>query len=133
MKTARLSIGIISMVLFLIILFQSCAAGIGEAITGDDGGSAGSGAAVAWLMLIAGIVGVCTRKGVIGAYISAAFYALAGIIGLSSMGSIFADLVIWGVVSLIFAAIFVLGGFLTKKAMKEAEEKEAESTSNEQI
>ena len=132
MKTARLSIGIISMVLFLIILFQSCAAGIGEAITGDNGGGAGSGASVAWLILIAGIVGVCTRKGVIGAYVSAAFYTLAGIIGVSSMGSIFADLVIWGVVSLIFAVIFVFGGILTKKAIKEAEEKE-KLASDEQV
>ena len=30
MKTTRLCIGIISMVLFLVIMFQSCAAGIGE-------------------------------------------------------------------------------------------------------
>ena len=47
MKTARLCIGIISMVLFLIIMFQSCAAGIGEAITGDEAGGSGSGVAVA--------------------------------------------------------------------------------------
>ena len=120
MKTARLCIGIVSMVLFLIVMFQSCAAGIGEALTGDEGGSAGSGMFVAWLMLIAGIVGVCTRKTVVGAYVTAAFYALAGIIGVSSIGGIFADLVIWGVLSFIFAGVFVLGGILTKKATKEA-------------
>lgn len=128
MKTARLVIGIISMVLFLIIMFQSCAAGIGEAIMGEDGEGSSSGAFVAWLMLIAGIVGVCTRKGVIGAYITAGIYVLAGIIGISSIGSIFGDLVIWGVVSLIFAAVFVLGGILTKKSQKNAE-----NNTNEQV
>ena len=117
MKTTRLCIGIISMVLFMFIMFQSCAVGIGEAITGDEGGGASSGVAVAWLMLIAGIVGVCTRKGIVGAYVAAGFYALAGIIGLSSIGSIFADLVIWGVLNIVFAIVFVLGGMLTKKAI----------------
>ena len=124
MKTARLCIGIISMVLFLVIMFQSCAAGIGEALTGDESGGASSGVFVALLMLIAGIVGVCTRKGVAGAYVTAAFYALAGIIGISSIGSIFADLVIWGVVSLIFAVVFVCGGILTKKANQNVQEQE---------
>lgn len=129
MKTARLCIGIISMVLFLVIMFQSCAAGVGEALTGEEDGGSSSGVFVAWLMLIAGIVGVCTRKGVVGAYITAAFYVLAGIIGISSIGSIFADLVIWGVLSLIFAVVFVCGGILTKKENKnnEAETKAKEA------
>ena len=128
MKTARLCISIISMVLFLVIMFQSCAAGIGEALTGDDGGGASSGMFVAFLMLIAGIVGICTRKSVVGAYVTAGFYALGGIVGISSIGSIFGDLVIWGVVSLIFAAVFVLGGILTKKAMAKAAEQTTEAS-----
>ncbi len=103
MKTARLCIGIVSMVLFIIIMFQSCAVGIGEALSGDEGGGFSSGVFVAFLMLIAGIVGVCTRKSTAGAYITAIFYVIAGIIGVCSIGSIFADLVIWGIFSFIFA------------------------------
>ena len=122
MKTARLCIGIISMVLFVIILFQSCAAGIGEALSGDESSSSGSGVLVAFLMLIAGIIGVCTRTSTVGAYITAVFYAIAGIIGISSIGSIFADLVIWGVLSFIFAGVFALGEILNKKAAKSKEE-----------
>ena len=132
MKTARLCIGIISMVLFLIIIFQSCAAGIGEALTGDESGSAGNGATVAWMMLIAGLVGLCTRKTVVGGYIAAAIYLIAGIIGVTSTG-IFADLIIWGVVALIFAVVFAAGGFLTakaNKAAKAAEEAAKENTTN---
>ena len=115
MKTARLCIGIISMVLFLFIMFQSCAAGIGEALSGEDGGGFNSGVIVAFLMLIAGIVGVCTRKSAMGAFVTAGFYALAGIIGISSIGSIFADLVIWGALSLVFAFVFVVAGIQTKR------------------
>ena len=117
MKTARLVIGILSMVLFLIIMFQSCAAGIGEALTGSEEGSGGTGTFVALMILVAGIIGVCTRKGVAGAFVSAGFYTVAGIVGISSIGSIFADLVIWGIVSLIFAVIFVFGGILTKRSL----------------
>ena len=132
MKTARLCIGIISMVLFLVITLQSCAVGIGEAITGEGTDGSSSGAAVAWLLLIGGIIGVCTRKGVIGAYVTAAFYALAGLLGVTANTSIYGDLVIWGVLSLIFAAIFVLGGILTKKAIKESLSKNEDLNSNEQ-
>ena len=127
MKTARLTIGIISMVLFLFIMFQSCAASVGEALTGDEGGGSSSGVLVALFMLIAGIIGVCTRNGVTGAYVAAGFYALAGIIGISSIGSIFADLVIWGGVSLAFAAVFVFAGIKTKKAMQVEEKDEAQN------
>ena len=116
MKTARLCIGIVSMVLFFVIMFQSCAAGIGEALSGEDGSGFSSGIFVAFLMLIAGIVGVCTRKTSVGGYITAFFYAVSGIIGVSSIGSIFGDLVIWGVLSFVFAGVFVLGGILTKRA-----------------
>ena len=118
MKTARLCIGILSMVLFFVIMFQSCAAGIGEALSGVEGDASSSGVFVAFLMLIAGIIGVCTRKSVVGAYVTAVFYAIAGIIGVSSNGGIFADLVIWGALSFIFAGVFVLGGILTKKGSR---------------
>ena len=121
MKTARLTIGIISMVLFMFIMFQSCAAGVGEALTGDESGGSSSGVLVALFMLIAGIIGVCTRKSVKGAYVAAGFYALAGVIGIASIGSIFADLVIWGVVSLAFAVVFVFAGIKTKKEMQPQE------------
>ena len=115
MKTTRLIIGIISMVLFLVISFQSCAVGIGEAIMGESGEGLGLGSSVAWILLIAGIVAVCTRKSIVGAYITAGFYALAGIIGISYTGEIYGDLPIWGGLSLIFAIVFVLGGILTQK------------------
>ena len=38
MKTAKLVIGIISMVLFVLVAFQSCAAGLGNALADNGAG-----------------------------------------------------------------------------------------------
>lgn len=58
MKTAKLVIGIISMVLFVLVAFQSCAAGLGNALADNGEVSGTSGMLLAFCMLIAGIVGV---------------------------------------------------------------------------
>lgn len=121
MKTAKLIIGIVSMVLFLVIAFQSCAAGIGNALEENGETSGSAGFFVAIIMLIAGIVGVCTRKSVGGGFVAAVFYAIAGLIGITNYGS-FGDLMIWSVVSLIFAAVFVIGSIMTKRNNANANE-----------
>ena len=115
MKTTKLIIGIVSMVLFLIIAFQSCAAGIGNALEDNGEASGSAGFFVAIIMLIAGIVGVCTRKSVGGGFVTAAFYAIAGLIGITNYGS-FGDLMIWSVISFIFAVVFVIGSIMTKRS-----------------
>lgn len=113
MKTVKLIIGIISIVLFGIIVFQSCAAGIGNALEDNGETSGSSGVFVAICMLIAGIVGIATRKGIAGGFVSGGFYAVAGIIGISNYGS-FGDLMIWSVLSFIFAVVFIVGSIMTK-------------------
>lgn len=118
MKTAKLIIGIISIVLFGVILFQSCAAGIGNAIE-DNGESSGSaGVFVALCMLIAGIVAIAARKGKAGGFVAGGFYTVAGLMGLINYGS-FSDLKIWSILCLIFAAVLILGGILTKSKKQE--------------
>ena len=62
MKTTRLVIGIISMVLFVLIALQSCVAGVGNALEQAGETSGSSGLFLAVFMLIAGIVGVAARK-----------------------------------------------------------------------
>lgn len=106
MKTTRLILGIISMVLVLIIIFQSCAAGIGNIMSDSDETSGYAGFVVlAICFLIAGIVGVATHKrGMAGAIISIIFYTIGGLVGISLYGS-FADLQIWSVLSFFFALI----------------------------
>jgi len=114
MKTARLVIGILSMVLFLIISFQSCAVGVGNALAENEEVSGSAGLALAFFMLVAGIIGVAARKSKAGSIVAGAFYALGGLIGIVSAGS-YTDLYIWAVLSFIFAVVFILTGILQKK------------------
>lgn len=114
MKTAKLTLGIVSMVLSLVVLFQSCAAGIGTALQGNTKDtSGGAGVFVGLFLLIGGIVGVAARKSKGGAIASTVIYALAGIIGIATTG-IFKDLLVWGIISLIFAAVFAISIFTQK-------------------
>ena len=80
MKTSKLVVGIISIVLCFLVGLQSCAAGLGNALenNGEIGGTAGLILAIS--LLIAGIVAICTRNGGKGGYVSTAFYVLAGLI-----------------------------------------------------
>jgi len=114
MKTTKLVIGIISIVLTLVILFQSCAATFGDALEANGGTSGGSGMLVAILMLAAGIVAIAGRSSKGGTIAAMILYALAGIIGVTSSG-IFKDLIIWGVLNLIFAVIFLISVITFKK------------------
>lgn len=118
MKTTRLCIGIISMILFVLIMFQSCTAIIGGALT-DKASGASLGAILAWIMLFAGIIAVCTRHSIVGAYITAAFYVIASIISFCTIKTLFFDVAIWwGILSLIFAVVFICSGiYSTKKTI----------------
>lgn len=114
MKTSKLIIGIVSIVLTFLILLQSCAATMGDAIEGQGGTSGFSGLLVAILMLIAGIVAIAARNSRGGGIFCAVLYALAGAVGLTA-GGIFADLKVWGGLCLIFAVLFLVFTLRTKK------------------
>ena len=129
MKTTKLVIGIISIVLFLIISFQSCAAGIGNALSENGESSGSAGFFVALCMLVSGIVGICTRKSGGGGYVSGGFYFVGGLIGITNYGS-YSDLMIWSVLSFVFAAVFVVGGIYTKKSLAS---KKSEEDANNQV
>jgi len=107
MKTAKLTIGIISMVLFIIIAFQSCAAGLGNALAQNNASDGSAGILLAIFMLVAGIVGVATRNhGRGGALAAAILYLIGGVVGIASIGGIFGDLILWSVVSFAFCLVF---------------------------
>lgn len=113
-RTAKLIIGIISIVLFIIVAFQSCAIGLSNSLL-DNGESSGfAGFLVAFLMLISGIVGVSTRDSKGGGITAGVFYAFAGLIGLGNFGS-FKDLELWSYLCLIFASVFIVGSLRMKK------------------
>lgn len=110
LKTAKLTIGIVSIVFSLIVLFQSCAAGVGSALTNTNDTSGGSGIFVAILMIAAGIVGIAARASKGGSIAATIIYAIAGIVGVATNG-IYKDLIVWGIVNFAFAIVFLISIF----------------------
>jgi hypothetical protein len=108
----KLVLGIISILLFFLITLQSCAAGLSNTLS-ENGSSSGSlGLYLAIFMLIAGIIGIVTRKssGKGGTIAAIVFYWLGALITVGGADS-FSDLIIWGTVSFIFGFVF-LGSIL---------------------
>ena len=62
MKIWKLVAGILTIVFFIIVAFQSCAAGVVNALEENGGSSGSAGIIVAILMLAGGIVSIATRK-----------------------------------------------------------------------
>jgi hypothetical protein len=108
-KTAKLVCGIISIAVFMIIIFQSCAAGFVNMLESNvDDFSGAAGAVLAVLMLIGGIVGITTRNSRGGGITAGVFYLVGGIIGIVSLGT-FTDLIVWSILSIAFSLLFIVG------------------------
>ena len=108
MKTWKLVSGILTIILFVFVAFQSCAAGVGNALAenGESGGSAGI--IVAVLLLAGGIVSICARKGGRGLNIALiVIFGIGAVVGFTMAGS-FADLNIWAGWCLINAVLAVV-------------------------
>jgi hypothetical protein len=110
-------IGVISIVLFLLVVLQSCAAGIGNALTGNDEISGTAGLMLAIFMLIAGIISIMSRESKGITITSVVFYAVGGLIGIANAGS-YKDLNIWGGLNLLFAALLVFHVIKNKETYK---------------
>lgn len=120
MKTWKLVSGILSIVLFVVVSFQSCAAGLGNALS-ENGESSGSGGIfVAIFMLSGGIVSIATRKskGKGGNIALIVLFGLAAFVGFVLAGS-FKDLNIWAFWCLINAILAVVAMIRNKKDVKE--------------
>lgn len=115
MKTWKLVSGILSMILFVIVTFQSCAAGVANSLEANGETCGSAGVLVAILMLAGGIVSVATRnaekKG--GNIALIVLFGLAALVGFTGFGS-FSDLAIWAGWCLINAILAVVA-IVTKK------------------
>ncbi len=108
MKTAKLVLGILSIVFSVLVLFQSCAAGILDTVQGTSAGS--MGLIVGILMLAAGIVNIATRNSKGGSITCVVMFGLAGLIGVT-MYDYYSDLQIWGGFCLIVCVVNIISLF----------------------
>ena len=117
MKTWKLVSGILCIVLFMVVMFQSCAAGLSNAMEGSGEMSGTAGVFLAIMMLTGGIVSLATRKsnGKGGNIALIILFGLASIIGFAGKGS-FSDLGIWAGWCLINVFFAFLSIFKKKNA-----------------
>ncbi len=117
MKIWKLVSGILSIVLFIFVVFQSCAAGVASALGSEDDVSGSIGIVVAILMLVGGVVSIVTRnsekKG--GNIALIILFGLAALFGYIGYG-IFTDLIIWATWCLICAILAIVSIILNKRA-----------------
>ncbi len=121
MKTWKLVSGILSIILFAFVAFQSCAAGMSNALAENGEVSGSAGIIVAILLLTGGIVSIATRKstGKGGNIALIIVFGLAALLGFAGHGS-YSDLVIWAWWCLINAVMAVVAIIKSSKKKEES-------------
>lgn len=113
MKTWKLVSGILSIILFVLVTFQSCVAGIGNALEENSEVSGSAGLMVAIMLLAGGIVSIATRKRSKGGNIALiVLFGLGALIGFTMAGS-YSDLKIWALwclINVILAFVSIIKG-----------------------
>jgi FtsH-binding integral membrane protein len=116
MKVWKLVSGILSCILFALVTFQSCAAGIANTLEDNGEVSGSAGIVVAILMLAGGIVSIATRKSKKngGNIALIVLFGLAALMGFANYGS-YSDLAIWSGWCLINAVLAVVAILMNRK------------------
>ena len=119
MKIYRLISGILSIVLFVIVTFQSCAVGVLNALDKNQSTSGSAGIIVAILMLTGGIVSIVLRnsENKSGNISLAALFGLGALVGFFSYGN-YKDLVIWSLWCLANTLVSIVDFILKQKKKK---------------
>ncbi len=119
MKTWKLVSGILCMIMFAFVTFQSCAAGVANTLQENGDVSGTAGLLVAIMLLAGGIVSVATRKaaGIGGSIALVVLFLLGALFGFCFSKN-FADLSIWGGWCLICAVLAIVDIVSKKKNRK---------------
>lgn len=123
MKTWKLVSGILSIVFCLLVLFQSCAAGLSNAISENGEVSGSAGVLVAIMLLSAGIVAIASRKSTKngGNVALIVLNGLGALIGFMLAGS-YSDLNVWAAWCLVCAILAIVSTVKNKKAAKQPQQ-----------
>ncbi len=108
MKTWKLVSGILSIILFVVVMFQSCAAGLVNTLEENGEVSGSTGVIVAIMLLAGGIVSIATRNGGKGGNIAIiVLYGIGAFFGFLLAGN-YSDLNIWAFWCLICVVIAIV-------------------------
>lgn len=114
----KLVSGILSIALSMMVIFQSCAAGIANTLSNNGEVSGSAGIIVAIMLLAGGIVSIAVRNSTgIGGNISLiVMYGLGALVGAVLAGTMFTDLYIWAAWCLVCAILAVISLIRNKSA-----------------
>ena len=114
-RLARTIIGILSLVAFIFVMFQSCAANVVNAMEANTAdASAGGGTLLAFILLIAGITTALGRDNAKATLVAAIMYEVGAIIGFASLGT-YSDLVFWSIIAVLFGALDVYSWWRSRR------------------
>ena len=106
MKTFKLVAGIVCIILSVLIMFQSCAVGVGNTILKLNETSGSAGFITALMFLSGGITMIATRnsekKG--GIIANIILFSLGALVGFANAGT-YSDLKVWSTICIILAII----------------------------
>ena len=114
MKTWKLVSGILSIIMFVFVTFQSCAAGISNSIE-DNGEVGGSAGIIVAIMLLAGGIVSIGKGGNIAVIV---LFGLGAIMGFTMAGS-YTDLIIWAAWCAICAVLALISMIKKPKQIEE--------------
>lgn len=126
MKKTKLILGIITIVLSCVVLFQSCAAGAVNSLSENGESSGSAGAIVALLMLSGAITMIVSHKSTAkgGSIAGIIIFGIAALLGFSNAGSVFKDLIVWASFCVILVIINIIAICCRKKSNEDQEKKE---------
>lgn len=104
METSKTVIGFVTLLITVVVFLQSCAASTTRIAEIDVADSSRVGMVVALLLLVAGLEAISSGKNKGRTLFGAVLYVFAGALALTAR-SVYGYLVLWGVVSLIFALV----------------------------
>lgn len=111
-NNAKIALGIVSICIFIIVVFQSCVANLAIALAESNDISGALGQILAFFMLVSGIVAIAARRHRAGSFVCGSLFIIAALFGFVNITSDYGFVVFWGFVSLIFGITFMAFGGL---------------------
>lgn len=123
MKTVKLTVGIISLTISLVVVLQSCAVGVANVLSESDEFGGMAGGLLAICLIVSGILAIVGRNSNGGTVIVAGVINLfGGIIACMAAGD-YLDLNIWGGLAVIFGIIYLVPTIIRRRKEKQKQRK----------